>query len=264
MAVMDLHAHNIEMPASLASVCNYSWDLFLTRAQKIHHSSVWSSFTKKIIEGYDVDFNFVITDDHYSGYFKQYLLQVPGDAESLSCWRDIRHVLSTLQILKKPSLETAKRPSFSQNSSSTNRSSNTQSNIVTYLQPYEPLSILLECLRKYYTILVRGTCNAISKATKIRLTDLYQQTNTIRNVKMLDLNFAIDYCESIEALLTILMDECYQYLQERYAHYLKSNEYVSAVASIRLRKSDIVQLYLRKNVFLAEVTLSPSYSLLTS
>lgn len=108
---------------------------------------------------------------------------------------------------------------------------------------------------------MRGSCNAISKATKIRLSDLYQQTSNIRNVKTLDLTFAADCCESIETSLTILMGECYQYLQERYRQYSKSNEYVSAIASIRLRKSDIVQLYLRQNVFLSEVCIFNKYFL---
>lgn len=259
-AVIDLDQHRIDMPAALASICVHAWNLFLTKAQKIHQSQVWSSFTKKIIDGYELDYHFVMTDDHYSAYFKQYLLHFPGDAESLSCWRDIRHVLSTIQILKKsPSLATDtnttnKRPStIAMNSSTLSRSMTAQSNLVTYPQPYEPLSILLECLRKYYSILNRGSCSAISKATKIRLSDLYSQTNSIRNIKTLDLNFAADCCESIETSLTILMGECYQYLQERYRQYFKSNEYVSAIASIRLRKSEIVQLYLRQNVFLREV-----------
>jgi hypothetical protein len=259
-SVMDLDQHHIDMPAALASICNYAWNVFLSKAQRIHQSQVWSSFTKKIIDGYELDYHFVITDDHYSAYFKQYLLHFPGDAESLSCWRDIRHVLSTIQILKTkpPATETnstiRRGPSnLSTNSSTLSRTMTTQSNLTTYPQPYEPLSILLECLRKYYSILLRGSCSAISKATKIRLSDLYQQTNSIRNIKTLDLNFAADCCESIETSLTILMGECYQYLQERYRQYFTSNEYVSAIASIRLRKSDIVQSYLRQNVFLREI-----------
>jgi hypothetical protein len=227
-AVLDLNLHHINMPAAFASLCAYKWELFLSKAQKIHQSSVWSSFSKKIIEGYQMDLHFVITDDHYSAYFKQYLLHHPGDAESLSCWRDIRHVLSTVQILKK---------SFSSLTSS-----------------YEPFSILLECLRKYFTILVRGSCNAITKPTKIKLTDLYQQTNSIRTIQTLDLKYVSECCESIESILTILMGECYQHLLERYQDYLTSNEYVAAVTSIRLRKSETVQLYLRQNVLLGEVS----------
>jgi hypothetical protein len=241
------------MPASLASICNYAWDSFLSKAQRIHQSQVWSSFTKKIIDGYELDFHFVITDDHYSAYFKQYLLHSPGDAESLSCWRDIRHVLSTIQILKKSPSASSTTESSTTIRRPSSLSMTPQANLVSYPQPYEPLSILLECLRKYYTVLIRGSCNAISKATKIRLSDLYQQTNTIRNIKTLDLNFAADCCDSIETSLTILMGECYQYLQERYRQYFKSNEYVSAIASIRLRKSEVVQTYLRQNVFLREI-----------
>jgi hypothetical protein len=263
------------MPASLASLCNYSWDLFVSKAQKIHQSSVWSSFSKKIIEGYQMDLHFVVTDDHYSAYFKQYLLHSPGDAESLSCWRDIRHVLSTLLILKKPpphssttssSSSSSSSPSSSLNSkkyssytptlaSPTSSSSLTSSNpLINYPHPYEPLSILLECLRKYFTLLIRGTCNAITQSTKIKLTALSQQTNSIRTIQSLDLSYAAECCVSIESVLTILMGECYQHLLERYEEYLLSNEYIAAIASIRLRQSEIVQLYLRQNVFLGEVS----------
>jgi hypothetical protein len=274
-AVLDLNAHHINMPASLASLCSYSWDLFVSKAQKIHQSSVWSSFSKKIIEGYQMDLHFVVTDDHYSAYFKQYLLHSPGDAESLSCWRDIRHVLSTLLILKKPpphssttssSSSSSSSPSSSLNSkkyssytptlaSPTSSSSLTSSNpLINYPHPYEPLSILLECLRKYFTLLIRGTCNAITQSTKIKLTALSQQTNSIRTIQSLDLSYAAECCVSIESVLTILMGECYQHLLERYEEYLLSNEYIAAIASIRLRQSEIVQLYLRQNVFLGEVS----------
>lgn len=245
------------MPAALACLCNYVWDLFLTKAQRIHQSSIWPSFYKKIIEGYQLDLYFVITDDHYSGYFKQYLLHTPGDAESLSCWRDVRHVLYALQILKKPNVEPSnnlsnkKPPLLTTSSNSSGSGSN--HNLSNYPQPYEPLSVLLECLRKHYNIIIRGVCNGISQATKIKLADLYQQTNSIRNVKSLDLKYAADCCESIESVLSILMGECYQYLQEKYYQYLKSHEYVAIIASIRLKNSETVQKYLQKNVFLQEV-----------
>jgi hypothetical protein len=254
-AVKELHANRIEMPAAFCSLCNYLWDLFLTKAQRVHQSSVWPSFSKKIVEGFQVDLPFIITDDHYFGYFKQYLLQSPGDAESLACWRDIRHVLIAIQILKKPNSEqpnsavpAGRRPSVVTTTPPSNIT-----NLTNYPQPYEPLSILLECLRKYYTIIIRGVCGGISQATKIRLSDIHQQTSSIRNLKSLDLCYAADCCEVIETTLTIIVGESYQYLQEKYYLYLKSNEYVATIASIRLKQSENVQVYLRKNVFLQEV-----------
>jgi hypothetical protein len=252
--IKELISYGIVMPAAFACLCSFVWKDFLDRGQRIHRSSVWRSFRKKIVEHVDIGFDTVIGDDHHYVYFNQFLTQTKGDTACLSCWRDIRHVTTALDQLKKRDHETRESPHQSLLHSSTSKSTGSLDD--SNMDPYEPLDILLECMRKVHGVVIRGVCTGPSQSTKIKLAESFQKTTSIRHVKSVDKAFARDCCSSLESLLFALQTECHSHLRGMYESFCESKEYHALVASVRLAKSAAVQDYLRNNAFLQDVSIT--------
>lgn len=237
--INDLMNYGIDVPASFSCLCSFVWRDFLDRGQRIHRSNVWTSFRKKILEDIEIDFNAVIGDDHHYVYFNQYLTQSKGDMACLLCWRDIRHVTSALDLLKKQ--ESLLHHGI-------------RSIDEFIMDPYDSLDILIECVRKLHGVIIRGVCTGLSQNTKIKLAESFQKTASIRHVKSVDKTFARDCCEMLENLLRALQTECCAHLEELFVSFRESKEYHALVASVRLSQSMAVQEYLRNNAFLQHVS----------
>jgi hypothetical protein len=239
ISLRDILSNNIPLQASLAVACQFVWNDILNKGQYIHKSIVWNSMKKKILENFKIELITVIGDDHYVIYFREFLSKNSGDLRCLSCWQDVRHVISAVQLYK--------RNSFS------NAQTTINSIDRAYSQPYDALNIFLDFIRKIHPLIIRDSCNGLTKSTAIALADIIDTTSSIRRVESVDYIYANDQAENFEKLLRIIERETFQYLQSCFDNFLQSTEYVALVSSMRLKQSKTVQDYQRRIAFLQDV-----------
>lgn len=88
----------LSMPALFDASLQFLWNEYVKKGQRIHTSSVWNSIKKKIHAEVSIDLYSIIGDDHYCMYFQTFLSSNEQDVLCLECWKNVRHVIATLQV----------------------------------------------------------------------------------------------------------------------------------------------------------------------
>jgi hypothetical protein len=196
----------MSLPALFDGSLQFLWEEFVQKGQRIHESVVWNSFKKKINAEVSIDLYSLISDDHYCIYFETFLSSDEHDVLCLTCWKNVRHVIATLQVLKLPDsssgahtrgfLQGRRMEEVKLDHPMGSGTSNTH-----FTKPYEALEVMLECVLKYHDYIVRGNCSGISHPTKMQLMGVMEKNRVIRGqVKSLDVQFTLKLCNSIEEL----------------------------------------------------------------
>lgn len=254
--IQDIYLNNIELPAALAIGCSYVWNDILRKGQRIHKSKMWASLRKKIIENFKLELITVISDDHYSLYFKEFLSSSAGDVRCLACWRDVRHVIQAIQIFKGSTTEI---PSSTSTTTATNVLNEFSTSQIKYSDPYEAMNIMLEYVRKVHPLIVKDSCNGIAKSTILHIADTIETLRSIRKVQSVDITYANEQANILERHLRYIEKETFLYLHGLFEPFVSSEVYVALVSSIRLKQSPAVQKYQRRVSFLQEVGHHCSY-----
>ena len=194
----------LNIPALYDIALQYLWNELLQRGQKIHKSNVWISFKKKIHSEVSIDIYTLLNDDHHSIYFESFLSSNSHDVLCLECWRDVRHVIATLQVLKIPDPKSGRKDIFQmwkKDDISTEHPMGGGTSNTHYTKPYEALEVMLPCATKYHDFVVRKNCSGVSENTKVRLIGIIEKNKSIRGqIKSLELKFALNLCNTIEEL----------------------------------------------------------------
>lgn len=88
----------MSMPALFDAPLQCLWEEFVKKGQLIHQSTVWSSIKKKIHAEVSIDLYSIVGDDHYCVYFESFLSSNAQDVLCLECWKNVRHIIATLQV----------------------------------------------------------------------------------------------------------------------------------------------------------------------
>jgi hypothetical protein len=199
--VSDMGMH---IPALYDAAIQFLWEDFVQKSQRIHMSPVWNSMKKKINDEVSIDFHTVISDDHNSVYFENFLSSDEKDVLCLQCWQNVRHIIATLQVLKIPDPRSGSR-GFMHVLRKEDHPIGSGTSITHFTKPFEALDVMLECIVQYHEYIVRWGCNGVSKNTRVKVVEIMEKNKSIRGqIKSLDNEFVMELCISIEELfLTI-------------------------------------------------------------